>query len=79
MIVFFRQNMSQTALSGLYTVCLTFSLVKETQILHTQLGNNIKIFNIIFTICAMEQMDMGTKYTDDCVIDFLLFSGHDIM
>ncbi len=45
-------------LSGVYTVCLTFSLLWETKIVHTKLGKSIKKFNIILTNCSMDQMDM---------------------
>ncbi len=62
-------------LSGVYTFCLTFSLLWETKIVHAKLGNNIKKFDIILTICSMDQMDMYAKYTNDCVTDFLLLSA----
>ncbi len=38
------------ALSGVYTVCLTFSLLWETQIVHTKLEETKKL-KIILTIC----------------------------
>ncbi len=56
MIVFSAKHQSD-GLSGVYTVCLTFSLLWETQIVHTKLGNNIKKFNIILTIYPMNTMD----------------------
>ncbi len=63
-------------LSGVNTVCLTFSLLWETKIVHTKLENNSKKFNIILTNCSMDQMDMYyIKYTNDCVTDFLLLSA----
>ncbi len=71
----FHQNFSQMELSGVYNVCLTFSLLWETKIVHTKLGNNIKEFNFMLTICSMDQMDMYTKYTNDSVTDFLLLSA----
>ncbi len=45
--------------------------------IHANFGNNIKKFNIISTICSMDQMDMYTKYsyTNDCLTDFLLLSA----
>ncbi len=60
MIGFFHQNISQMVLSGVYTVSLTFSLLWETKIVDTKLGNNIKKSNItsILTNCSMDQMDM---------------------
>ncbi len=62
------------ALSGVYTVCLTFSLL--TQIVHIlNWGNKIKKFDIILTIRLMDQMDMQTKYTNDCVTNFFLLSA----
>ncbi len=62
-------------LSGVYTVCLTVSLLWETQIVYTKLGNNIEKFNIIFTISPMDTMETSTKYTNGCVMDFLLLSS----
>ncbi len=61
-------------LSDVYTVCLTFSLLWENKIVHT----NTKKLNIILTICSMDQdhqMDIYAKYTNDCVTDFLLLSA----
>ncbi len=49
-------------LSGVYTVCLTFSLLWETKFFHTKFWNNIKELNIILAICSMDQMDMYSKY-----------------
>ncbi len=59
------------ALSGVYTVCLTFSLLWETQIVHTKLGNKIMKF-IILTISSMDQMDMYSIQSTqkNCVTDF---------
>ncbi len=63
-------------LLSVYTVCLTFSLLWENQIIYTKLGKTILKFNIILANCAMDHMDMDTKYTNDCVTDFLLLSSH---
>ncbi len=63
-------------LSGVYTICLTFSLHGKPKWFILNLGNNIKKLNIhILTICSMDQIDMYTKYTNDCVTDFLLLSA----
>ncbi len=72
---FFTQNISQMDLSGVYTVCVTFSLLWETKIVHTKLGKNIKKLDITFTICSMDQMDIYTKYTNGCVTDYFLLSA----
>ncbi len=56
-------------LSGVYTVCLMFSLLWETKIVRTKFGNTIKKFDIILIISSMDQM------TNDCVTDFLLLSA----
>ncbi len=32
-------------------------------------------YTLILTICSMDQMDMYTKYTNDCVTDFLPLSA----
>ncbi len=64
-------------LSGVYTVCLTFSLLWETQIVHTKLENNIEEIKSFLTIFPINAMDIKnhTKYTNDCVINFLLLSA----
>ncbi len=62
-------------LSGVYTVCVTFSLLWETLIVHTKLRNNIKKLHSILTICLMDGMDVYKKDTNDCVTYFLLLSA----
>ncbi len=44
-------------LSGVYTVCLTFSLLWETQIVHNKLENNSEKIKSILTICPINAMD----------------------
>ncbi len=56
MIVFTPKYQSHHMVSsGIYTVCLTFSLLWETQIVHTEFGNNIKNYNIILQFVQWEE------------------------
>ncbi len=63
------------ALSAVYTVCLMYSLLWETQMVHTKLEIILRNFLYYFNNCLMNQLDMYTKYTNDCVIDLLLLSA----
>ncbi len=45
-------------LSGVYTICLTFSLLWKTKIVHNKLGNNIKKLKNILKFFSMHQLNM---------------------
>ncbi len=66
-------------LSGVYTVCLMFSLLWETQIVHTKLDKNIEKIKSILTFCPINAMDTIQSTLMTVGLTFFLLSAHDIM
>ncbi len=78
-MIVWHQNISQMDLSGVYTVCLTFSLLWENQILNTKLGKNIKEIKYNFDIFSNGSYGYVQNTLMTAWLTFHFCQPHDIM